>query len=161
MICPKCKTENQYGNFCSNCGERLKEKCRECGKPERIGRKVCKTKIAQARERLSEYQRQNVGTWRISLILFGVVFWGLVMAVSFGYTYIAFVSVLPPLSLPVVGLITLTWKMMLLIDFFLLASLVWLLSNYTWQFDTLKRAKEEFFRLNSGDAELLKKASEE
>lgn len=52
MICPKCKSENQFGIFCSECGNQLKEKCPECGKMEPIGRKVCETKLEEAqRER--------------------------------------------------------------------------------------------------------------
>lgn len=59
MNCPKCKSEGQNGNFCSNCGEKLKERCRECGQIERIGRKICDKKIRQIEEEIADYQNKN------------------------------------------------------------------------------------------------------
>ena len=60
MICPKCQAKNQGGNFCSNCGNPLREKCDECGKMEPIGRRVCETKLAEARRKVDEYISQAI-----------------------------------------------------------------------------------------------------
>ncbi|MEA1926055.1 MAG: zinc ribbon domain-containing protein [Patescibacteria group bacterium] len=65
MICPKCKSKNQFGNFCSECGNPLKEKCPECGKMEPIGRKICETKLEEARKAQKEYLKNKVREWRI------------------------------------------------------------------------------------------------
>lgn len=59
MNCPKCKSEGQNGNFCSNCGEKLKERCWKCGQMERIGRKVCGKKVRQIEEEIADYQNKN------------------------------------------------------------------------------------------------------
>ena len=37
MRCPKCQAENQFQNFCNNCGNTLKMECLKCGKMEEIG----------------------------------------------------------------------------------------------------------------------------
>lgn len=55
MTCPKCKTENQRGSFCGECGERLRERCAECGKMEPVGRPVCETALEEASGKLSSY----------------------------------------------------------------------------------------------------------
>lgn len=61
MICPKCKSENQKGNFCSHCGNPLREKCPECGKMESIGRPVCETKVAKEKQ---EKKRKIQEIWQ-------------------------------------------------------------------------------------------------
>ena len=55
MICPKCKEDVPRNNFCGNCGAKLLEKCPECGKMEPIGRKVCESKLAEAKENMYSY----------------------------------------------------------------------------------------------------------
>lgn len=48
MTCPKCKTENQNGNFCSECGEKLRGRCPECGEMEPINRIICFGRLKNA-----------------------------------------------------------------------------------------------------------------
>lgn len=50
-----CKHENEVGNFCSKCGERLRTKCLECGRMELIGRSVCESKLNEAKKALNEF----------------------------------------------------------------------------------------------------------
>lgn len=75
MNCLKCKTDNQWGNFCSNCGAGLKEKCPECGRMERIGRKICETKIAEAIDLKKEFfnRRRNPRQEAIICLLLPVI----------------------------------------------------------------------------------------
>ena len=60
MTCPRCQTENQIGNFCSECGEKLRERCPECGGMELIGRKICESLISKATEKKYEHVWRRV-----------------------------------------------------------------------------------------------------
>jgi len=60
MTCPKCKSENEEGNFCSNCANPLKKKCSECGEMEWIGRNVCETLVEEAQTKQAEYIKQGM-----------------------------------------------------------------------------------------------------
>ena len=60
MTCPKCKTENQNGNFCSECGEKLRERCAECGEMKPIGRPTCYKKIYEAQKKRRENRDQEL-----------------------------------------------------------------------------------------------------
>ncbi|HCP08498.1 MAG TPA: hypothetical protein DIT25_01725 [Candidatus Moranbacteria bacterium] len=59
MTCPKCNDNSQWGNFCSKCGNQLKEMCPECNKMEAIDRKECivnkERKKKEAMEKREEY----------------------------------------------------------------------------------------------------------
>lgn len=50
-----CKHKNENGNFCSQCGIAIREKCPECGEMEWIGRKICEKNIKEAREAWNAY----------------------------------------------------------------------------------------------------------
>lgn len=44
MECKKCKSENQDGNFCTNCGTKLKKECSYCWikkEPYNCGERKC------------------------------------------------------------------------------------------------------------------------
>jgi hypothetical protein len=44
MECKKCKSENQNGNFCTNCGTKLKKECSYCWikkEPYNCGERRC------------------------------------------------------------------------------------------------------------------------
>jgi hypothetical protein len=49
MTCLNCHKQGKNGKFCSNCGRRMMEKCFECGEMEWVGRKVCQTKLKEAK----------------------------------------------------------------------------------------------------------------
>lgn len=83
MICPKCRSKNQLGNFCGECGNQLKEKCPECGNMEPIGRKVCETELEEAKQARKEYLKNKVGNWRENLGIFGGAYIFLPIAISF------------------------------------------------------------------------------
>lgn len=57
MNCRKCKSEGQNGNFCSNCGEKLKERCREGGQMEKI--RIHDEKIRQIEKEIADCQDKN------------------------------------------------------------------------------------------------------
>ncbi|TSC53751.1 MAG: Uncharacterized protein LiPW39_83 [Parcubacteria group bacterium LiPW_39] len=153
MICPKCKAEDQWGNFCSNCGQKLKEKCPECGWMERIGRKVCTTKVKEVREKLQEYQNLTVGNWRIILSILLTFTSTIALGVALIFTITAY-----PGS-PIANLIT--WEMMLPIDFSIFGFIVYMaLKGSDWQWRVCDRAQENFFQLHPDYAELLKKTEE-
>ena len=138
MICPKCNKHDQYGNFCSNCGLALKEKCRECGKMEKINRVFCEKKVNEARERLNKYvsAREKTG-------LYGLI--GLLLMIC------ACLVVIFPLTIFSAGLKDYIWAGPLS------AGLIFLFFHVMLRPLKLSRiAKEEFLRLNPQDAELLK-----
>ena len=54
MACPKCKSQYQFGNFCSNCGEKIREKC-ACGEMEPIKRSVCLTEAKETKDSFKDY----------------------------------------------------------------------------------------------------------
>ncbi len=151
MKCPKCKDEDQWENFCSNCGKQLKDKCPECGEMEWIGRKVCETKIKEAEEKLSTYQQQMVGEWRLFLFIF-LLFAGIALATALVYTLFVYFDVFPETS-------PISWKIILpIIDLFLATFIFWLLKKfYTRQSKAFIKSKKEFFRLHPDYAELIKK----
>jgi len=154
MKCPKCKAENQWDNFCSNCGNQLKEKCPECGQMEEIGRNACETKVKEAREALLVYKSREVGSWRIGMqLLLGFGSAG-VIAVILWYTLCVYLDCLTIKS-------PIGWKLMLPIDAFLIAFIIWFLKPISnWQSKALNKAEKEFLRQNPAEAALLERETE-
>lgn len=154
MICQKCKAENQSGNFCSNCGQRLKEKCSECGQMEQmewIGRKVCTTKVKGVREKLQEYQNSTVGNWRMILDFLLAIASMTAFGIALVFTDIAY------FHSPIANLVT--WEMMLSIDLSIIGFFIYLVfKGPVWQRRARDKAQEKFFQIYPDYAELLKKA---
>ena len=155
MICPKCKSENQFGNFCSECGNQLKEKCPECGKMEPIGRKICKTRLGKAKKIQKKYLQKNVGEWREQL---GRT-WGFLFIPTVAICLIVIKTGIPfstPFSL------TWSWK---IIMFTIVAIYILGFPILSWsekkQKQAEKNAQQEFLRENPKYAEILRKAEEE
>lgn len=55
--------------YCPSCGEKIREKCPDCGRMERIGRTICETRIAKIssdqkaiREQVT-HRLYSIGTW--------------------------------------------------------------------------------------------------
>lgn len=65
MKCQKCESENEWGNFCGNCANPLREKCPECGKMEWINRKVCWTQFNDACDKRERYVEKKLGIKRM------------------------------------------------------------------------------------------------
>jgi hypothetical protein len=93
MTCPKCKSENQEGNFCSNCGNKLKEKCPECGEMEPIGRPVCETRLEQAESKRYDYTSRRLKNWFLFEAL-SIFFVMAIVALHFGQE--------PPIKIPTI-----------------------------------------------------------
>jgi len=64
MNADTCKHKGQRGNFCSQCGEAVREKCPECGAMELIGRKFCDVEVRAAEKCHQEY-RDSIGDLRV------------------------------------------------------------------------------------------------
>lgn len=54
-----CDHQNESGNFCSQCGVALRERCPECGEMEEIGRKACCTKVKEAKGKKCAYVQER------------------------------------------------------------------------------------------------------
>jgi hypothetical protein len=67
MICPKCKTE-QSGNYCSDCGEKLRERCAECGKMGPIGQSACKTRLRVIKASRNRFVRQGSAWFNLAAL---------------------------------------------------------------------------------------------
>lgn len=170
MICPKCESEVRRLKFCGMCGNQLLEFCPDCGNWEPIGRPVCETKVAQAREKLSCHQKQIVDGWRFYPILYAFILPLQTVILLVGallYTTLSYLFSLSTgtIDFPVSSMDSfwsttpVGWRMMIPIDIFLFVLLMWLPSkSQSCRRHALNMAKEEFFELNPEDAELIKKA---
>lgn len=159
MICPKCKTGNlQWGNFCSNCGAALKEKCPECGKMEWIGRKICLTALEKAEKTKEEFFGKNglsadkrgwifflipmIGSviWLIGLLIFTSswfpVSWKLFLEAHEGLGFFIFLAVV----------------FMPMFIYFFIATALWERKE--------KKLEKEFLVQYPAEVELLEKAEE-
>jgi hypothetical protein len=106
MTCPKCKN-NQFGNYCSECGEKLRERCAECGKMEFIDRKVCETKLAEAKKEKEGY----IGLWDLQIRLmqpFSVLFPIIVAFITEYYVQKYFPTLCRIILWSIMGVIVLT-----------------------------------------------------
>lgn len=134
-----CKHENEKGNFCSNCGERLKEKCSECGEMETIGRVVCETKIRQINKERATFVQEK-SNYLGSIAIYLTLIFGICLAVG-GFTKIEWLIGLAPVLFIVIT--------------------IYLAVVYFKLFDKItKKAEKEFFRLHPDYTELLKRAEE-
>lgn len=101
MICPKCKSEGQEGNFCSNCGLHLRKngvilwkKCPTCGRLEPADRKVCFSKIEEAKRALADFignqkkkwQRRILHNLEFLVMIALIIIWGIVIFYFTGYS---------------------------------------------------------------------------
>lgn len=62
----KCQHKGEKGNFCSNCGIKIKERCSECGEMEPIERSICLTKAANVKGELKKIIQKKI--WRADII---------------------------------------------------------------------------------------------
>ncbi len=85
MTCPKCGSQGENENYCGNCGNKLKEKCSECGQMEAIGRPVCETKVANSKFKADEYS-----TSRFFESLFSIFLFTLFLALAFSISAVRF-----------------------------------------------------------------------
>ena len=165
MICPKCNSQNQNGNFCGNCSNLLREKCGECGNMEPIGRLVCQSKLWGSRSDLALYVIKRT-RWCINMML------------SAYFVCLILVIIMPPFAwikwgddfwlAAVVGQIhqflsiTEGWEPLFWIFGFLLIFIVLPITLLSQYMDRKKKqAQEEFLQNNPEKAELLKKAKGE
>jgi len=138
MNCPKCKDEYQEDNFCSNCGNQIKEKCPECGEMEFVGRLVCETLIKKIRKEQNCYMITNIFDFHehiMTLILVGLV----IVVLGFIQTESG--------AIPFFGIIVMG-----------LAALDQILFLSKIKPKLTLQAEWEFFRLHPDYAEILKKA---
>jgi len=156
MKCPKCESENEWGNFCSGCGAQLRKKCLECGEMERIGRIVCETKIVQIKKEKEQFiaSKSWCKRWERPLVVVGIL-----MAISSGILLLGGDLIL--------GLVvdSPSFFVRILIATCLLVggAFLLLISGETFDLTTakLKRIEAEFFQIHPDCAELLKKAEGE
>lgn len=145
MTCPKCKSENQEGIFCSNCANPLKEKCPECGEMEEIGRPACEKKVSEIKWEIYTIKTRTYNRYSD---------WGIKLAA---------LQIIPlPIALGIleydpksrVGGILLVMSILLFIVGLFGVSTAGCLIDGLCK----KKRMKEFFRLHPDYAEILKKA---
>jgi hypothetical protein len=165
MTCPKCKTI-QLGNFCGECGKKLKDLCPDgCGRMEQVDRPVCDTKLETVRKEMDSYCQQKICyiKWLLIFYFAMIVISGLLLVIHAktqddwpGSSGILDRVVFMPLSDD--------WKAILLVCGFVAVSFtipmipLWVIN---WlEGKKRKEAKREFLEINPDKAEILKKAKE-
>lgn len=170
MICPRCKSE-QYGNFCGNCGTKMRERC-SCGKMEPIGRKVCFTKLWEAKKKVDDFAKNRLShswlryLWFVEILIafapVGVLFY-LAIARDLFESIKSLAAVLETTLGKEYGRIV---SLLLMVSIFIIL-LFWqrLVQRWSMAFQTKveknikKRASEEFSINFPVEAELLKRGS--
>lgn len=133
-----CNHQNESGNFCSQCGVALKEKCPECGQMEKIGRPVCKTKLTEALK-ARDKALLKLGEWRENLLVMIAI-----LIPVFCLTLSA-IKKIHPLKLA---------EFMILLTFPFIAIII----GVKWQSNVEKKSEGKFLAENPGHAEILKQA---
>lgn len=138
MKCIKCGSKNQQGNFCSNCGTKLREKCPECGQMELIGRLVCETKLQKANKlRWNYVVKKTRQVWRVLL-------------------YASFILLIAILGIISIVLLTESTLEIILLCFFIIVFTLVKITKFQERIE--KRAEKKFFELNPEYAKIIEKA---
>jgi len=157
MLCPKCKENVPRNNFCGNCGEKLLEKCSECGKMEPIGRKVCETKLEKAKQKLGKHLKNNIRYWIFYLGLFG----GLPATALTAIGFSRFITTLFKINFNAMPDYQIIFCIVTPISIAaVLVFLLLVLLGYKKQKQAEQKATQEFLQKHPDYAEILRKAKE-
>jgi len=147
MNCSKCESENEWGNFCSNCGMQLRTKCPECGKMEIIGRPVCEAEIFQIKEEMRDFVWKKEKPYTLAVMIPCACILVLLSAAGMFIVEEGKGQVLIAAGICVVMVV--------------MAVCVYVVTESTIMKKFSQKAEAEFFRFHPDYAELLKKAERE
>lgn len=91
MKCFVCHAKNKSGNFCDECGAKLKEACPKCGQLEPIGRPDCMSEVNDVMAKIRDIEYRAPISYPLdefekdgfSMLLFVVAFEGTILFFSF------------------------------------------------------------------------------
>ncbi len=152
----KCIHPDESGNFCSQCGVALREKCPECGEMEKIGRHVCENVIRKIQEEHRCFVSSHVPV-NNKLFISNI---SAVIALLFTATGFAFVMMITAILQGFADDVK-----YLAIGLLLFGTLGILLNRIYVNMlkkkkEDIENAEQEFFHLHPEYAEILKRAEE-